>query len=228
MRIDIAITIDDEALKTLLHGFAAALNLPAIKPAPSTPPQSASLPAPLTEKPAMTAKPKAAPPARVSIKGTPIGRSTIWNFDRVAMLERDYPANVPLDVLFKSLNALPGDPISSKNAIGVKAVKLALCRTVQPEPTTAAPRQTEPRKSWLEPQLIGKIRKPAPAAAEKPRDEPTDDLPSFTQSWAAILSWGERHGVNTLEGSDEDVLARINLARREAALPIFVEASEAT
>lgn len=105
----------------------------------------------------LAAQPPAPPPAEPA--STTAGRAqrsdNPWTQERLALLLRIFPTIMHMDRQLELLNALPGLPIPSVNAIAVKARKLDIHRRGEPVPEeytdapasrTRAPQNVEPPK----------------------------------------------------------------------------------
>jgi hypothetical protein len=85
-----------------------------------------------------------------------------WTDERVALLRRLFPTIMHVDRLLGLLNAMPGLPIPSANAIGIKARKLDIHRRGEPIPEEFA---DAPASRSRQPQMAAK----AAPAAEPPK-----------------------------------------------------------
>jgi hypothetical protein len=85
-----------------------------------------------------------------------------WTDERVALLRRLFPTIMHVDRLLGLLNAMPGLPIPSANAIGIKARKLDIHRRGEPIPEEYA---DAPNSRSRQPQMAAK----AAPAAEPPK-----------------------------------------------------------
>jgi hypothetical protein len=85
-----------------------------------------------------------------------------WTEARLSLLDRLFPTIIHQDRLFHLLNALPGLPIPSANAVAIKARKLGLHRRGEPVPAEYA---DAPASRSRQPQMAAK----AAPAAEPPK-----------------------------------------------------------
>ncbi|MBS7789249.1 hypothetical protein KTR66_04550 [Roseococcus sp. SDR] len=135
-----------------------------------------------------------------------------WTDERLALLRRLFPTIMHQDRMLAVLNALPGLPIPSANAIGVKARKLNLHRRGEPVPPEYA---NAPTSRTMKPQN-------AEAPASKPivTAEPMDLSP---QDWAELREkfrtkeFGTKHLTEDWNLSEARAQEVITQLRAEAA-----------
>jgi hypothetical protein len=125
--------------------------------------------------------------------------SNVWTEQRVAYLQRAYPADTKLETMLDALNRMPGDKVANMNAISVKAAKLQLRRTGMDK--------TVPQAS-----VMYGLRERAPGARR--------ELSALTD-YETARQWASQRGLcNGIDGVlDVDA---VNQRRKSLGLPPFV------
>lgn len=128
----------------------------------------------------------------------------VWTDERNEFLSRHYPAGMTLDDLLNRLAALPGKVMTSRNGVAVQANKLGLRREFKDgEPIEAA-------------KPAGNNDQPPVASTLRTSNQPV------AAPWSRAMRWAQQNQIDTLDGSDDEVLQRINAERDARGLPRFI------